>query len=106
MSSCYLLDSPQDDLDSIYQRYVQVARLSIARFVREQRADHVMVLIAEVAPEHWWERVLFNRRGGVVARHVSASTNAVVCRLRYRLGRTSRPRQGAPAVAEAVPADR
>ncbi|OEV30785.1 ribonucleoside-diphosphate reductase, partial [Streptomyces nanshensis] len=28
MSSCYLLDSPQDDLDSIYDRYKQVARLS------------------------------------------------------------------------------
>jgi ribonucleoside-diphosphate reductase alpha chain len=28
MSSCYLLDSPQDELDSIYQRYHQVARLS------------------------------------------------------------------------------
>ncbi len=28
MSSCYLLDSPRDDLDSIYQRYAQVARLS------------------------------------------------------------------------------
>ncbi|PWI44039.1 ribonucleoside-diphosphate reductase subunit alpha [Streptomyces sp. ICBB 8177] len=28
MSSCYLLDSPLDQLDSIYQRYHQVARLS------------------------------------------------------------------------------
>jgi ribonucleoside-diphosphate reductase alpha chain len=28
MSSCYLLDSPLDELDSIYQRYQQVARLS------------------------------------------------------------------------------
>ncbi|MFC1432912.1 ribonucleoside-diphosphate reductase subunit alpha [Streptacidiphilus sp. N1-3] len=28
MSSCYLLDSPQDELDSIYQRYAQIARLS------------------------------------------------------------------------------
>ncbi|MFI6346368.1 ribonucleoside-diphosphate reductase subunit alpha [Streptomyces sp. NPDC050560] len=28
MSSCYLLDSPQDRLDSIYERYHQVARLS------------------------------------------------------------------------------
>ncbi|MFB6839684.1 ribonucleoside-diphosphate reductase subunit alpha [Streptomyces sp. NPDC056361] len=28
MSSCYLLDSPQDELDSIYGRYHQVARLS------------------------------------------------------------------------------
>ena len=28
MSSCYLVDSPRDDLDSIYARYQQVARLS------------------------------------------------------------------------------
>ncbi len=28
MSSCYLLDSPRDDLESIYRRYSQVARLS------------------------------------------------------------------------------
>lgn len=28
MSSCYLLDSPRDDLDSVYERYHQVARLS------------------------------------------------------------------------------
>ena len=28
MSSCYLIDSPRDDLDSIYDRYRQVARLS------------------------------------------------------------------------------
>jgi ribonucleoside-diphosphate reductase alpha chain len=28
MSSCYLLDSPRDELESIYQRYAQIARLS------------------------------------------------------------------------------
>jgi ribonucleoside-diphosphate reductase alpha chain len=28
MSSCYLVDSPRDELDSIYDRYLQVARLS------------------------------------------------------------------------------
>ncbi|MBO8192601.1 ribonucleoside-diphosphate reductase subunit alpha [Streptomyces oryzae] len=28
MSSCYLLDSPRDELDSIYERYQQIARLS------------------------------------------------------------------------------
>ncbi|MFC5288022.1 ribonucleoside-diphosphate reductase subunit alpha [Actinokineospora guangxiensis] len=28
MSSCYLLDSPRDELESIYERYAQVARLS------------------------------------------------------------------------------
>ncbi|MFD4672430.1 ribonucleoside-diphosphate reductase subunit alpha [Lentzea sp. NPDC058450] len=28
MSSCYLLDSPKDELESIYERYAQIARLS------------------------------------------------------------------------------
>lgn len=28
LSSCYLLDSPRDELDSIYTRYAQIARLS------------------------------------------------------------------------------
>jgi ribonucleoside-diphosphate reductase alpha chain len=28
MSSCYLLDSPRDDLDGIYERYSQIAKLS------------------------------------------------------------------------------
>ncbi len=28
MSSCYLLDSPEDDLEGIYKRYAQIARLS------------------------------------------------------------------------------
>ncbi|KOV87968.1 ribonucleoside-diphosphate reductase [Nocardia sp. NRRL S-836] len=28
MSSCYLLDSPKDELESIYDRYAQIARLS------------------------------------------------------------------------------
>jgi ribonucleoside-diphosphate reductase alpha chain len=28
MSSCYLVDSPRDELDSIYDRYAQVAKLS------------------------------------------------------------------------------
>ncbi|HUN32418.1 MAG TPA: ribonucleoside-diphosphate reductase subunit alpha, partial [Trebonia sp.] len=28
MSSCFLVDSPRDELDSIYERYAQVARLS------------------------------------------------------------------------------
>ncbi len=90
-----LIESPQHTLGP-----------PIVRFVREQRADHVMVLIGEVTPEHWWERVLFNRRGGVVARHVSAATDAVVCRLRFRLGHTSGSYRAEPTVAEAVPVDR
>jgi hypothetical protein len=56
------------------------------RYVRGLDEDHAIVLIGEVQPEHWWEGPLFNRRGGTVARHVGRHTDAVVCRLRFRLG--------------------
>ncbi len=45
----------------------------------------VMLLIGEVAPDHWWQQALFNRRGAVVARYVGRHTNALICRLRFRL---------------------
>jgi hypothetical protein len=38
-----------------------------------------------VAPGHWWERPLFNRRGSVVARYAGRNSDAVICRLRFRL---------------------
>ncbi|MFD5250421.1 APC family permease [Amycolatopsis sp. NPDC058340] len=46
---------------------------------------HVFVLIAEVEPEHWWQRILQNRRGGVLARALRRRSDAVVCRMRFRL---------------------
>ncbi|OLZ48117.1 APC family permease [Amycolatopsis keratiniphila] len=46
---------------------------------------HVFVLIAEVEPEHWWQRILQNQRGGVLARALRRRSDAVVCRMRFRL---------------------
>jgi hypothetical protein len=43
----------------------------------------VFVLIAEVEPEHAWQRVLQNQRGAVLAAALRRQTNAVVCRLRF-----------------------
>jgi amino acid transporter len=57
----------------------------LARYVRSLDEAHVVVLIGEVRPEHWWERALFNRRGAVVARFVGRHTDAVVCRPRFPL---------------------
>ncbi|AGM05864.1 APC family permease [Amycolatopsis keratiniphila] len=45
----------------------------------------VFVLIAEVEPEHWWQRILQNQRGGVLARALRRRSDAVVCRMRFRL---------------------
>ncbi|MER6663989.1 hypothetical protein ABT256_05540 [Amycolatopsis japonica] len=46
---------------------------------------HVFVLIAEIEPEHWWQRILQNQRGGVLARALRRHSDAVVCRMRFRL---------------------
>ncbi|MFC4943089.1 APC family permease [Pseudonocardia sp. GCM10023141] len=66
---------------------------AISRYLRrlaEPGTERVVLLIGEVAPDHWWQRVLFNRRGAIVARYAGRHTDAVICRLRFRM----RPRPG------------
>ncbi|MER5300024.1 APC family permease [Streptomyces lasiicapitis] len=48
-------------------------------------ATRVTVLIAEVEPAHIWQRLLQNQRGAVLAHAVRRDTDAVICRLRFRL---------------------
>ncbi|MEV0374755.1 APC family permease [Streptomyces sp. NPDC050636] len=48
----------------------------------------VTVLIPEVEPAHLWQRLLQNQRGAVVAHAVRRDTDAVICRLRFRLEAT------------------
>ncbi|MFD1520591.1 APC family permease [Pseudonocardia yunnanensis] len=55
------------------------------RSVAEPAGERVLLLVGEVAPDHWWQQALFNRRGAVVARYAERHTDAVVCRLRFRL---------------------
>jgi len=50
----------------------------------------------EVAPDHWWQRVLFNNRGSVVARYAGRHTRAVVCRFRFRLLPRTGPSEPGP----------
>ena len=69
-----LLESPHRELGP-----------SLARYVRQLRADQVVVLIGEVQPLRRWERLLKNQRGAVVARHLFRTTNAVICRYRMPL---------------------
>ncbi|GAA3487414.1 APC family permease [Streptomyces cremeus] len=45
----------------------------------------VTVLIPEAEPAHFWQRLLHNQRGAVVAHAVRRDTDAAVCRLRLRL---------------------
>lgn len=61
----------------------------IAAYVREVSAaeplTRVTVLIPETEPERLWQRLLQNQRGAVVAHAVRRETDAVICRLRFRL---------------------
>ncbi len=61
----------------------------IAAYVREVAAaepgTRVTVLIPETEPERLWQRLLQNQRGAVVAHAVRRETDAVICRLRFRL---------------------
>ena len=61
----------------------------IAAYVRETAAAEagarVTVLIPESEPERLWQRLLQNQRGAVVAHAVRRESDAVICRLRFRL---------------------
>ncbi|MEU2432074.1 APC family permease [Streptomyces sp. NPDC007861] len=61
----------------------------VADYVRELAVTdpgvQVTVLIPEVEPAHLWQRILQNQRGAVVAHAVRRDTDAVICRLRFRL---------------------
>jgi hypothetical protein len=61
----------------------------IAAYVRDVAAaepgTRVTVLIPETEPERLWQRLLQNQRGAVVAHAVRRETDAVICRLRFRL---------------------
>ncbi|MCX4862877.1 APC family permease [Streptomyces sp. NBC_00257] len=63
--------------------------LPVSGYVRELTAAHpasqVTVLIPETEPAHLWQRLLQNQRGSVVAHAVRRDTDAVICRLRFRL---------------------
>ncbi|MFI6050455.1 APC family permease [Streptomyces violascens] len=62
----------------------------VADYVSRVHAYHphtrVTVLIPEVEPAHIWQRMLQNQRGAVLAHAVRKDTDAVICRLRFRLG--------------------
>ncbi|GLX34605.1 putative amino acid permease [Streptomyces roseochromogenus] len=61
------------------------------RGLTERRPDtQVTVLIPETEPERLWQRMLQNQRGSVVAHAVRRDTDAVICRLRFRI--TTDPR--------------
>jgi amino acid transporter len=54
-------------------------------YLAKATETQVFVLIAEVEPEHLWQRVLQNQRGAVLAHALRRRTNTVICRLRFRI---------------------
>ncbi|MFF5932190.1 APC family permease [Streptomyces sp. NPDC012508] len=61
----------------------------VSGYVRELADTHpasqITVLIPETEPAHLWQRLLQNQRGSVVAHAVRRDTDAVICRLRFRI---------------------
>ncbi|AEW93930.1 MULTISPECIES: APC family permease [Streptomycetaceae] len=57
----------------------------LSRLAAERPQARITVLIAEVEPARLWQRLLQNQRGAVLAHAVRRDTDAVVCRLRFRL---------------------
>ncbi|MFE2289502.1 APC family permease [Streptomyces sp. NPDC059443] len=61
----------------------------VSAYVRKLTQAHpgtqVTVLIPETEPAHLWQRLLQNQRGSVVAHAVRRDTDAVICRLRFRI---------------------
>jgi amino acid transporter len=62
----------------------------VTRLIRdlavERPGTRITVMIPEVEPAHVWQRLLQNQRGAVLAHAVRRDTDAVICRLRFRLG--------------------
>lgn len=56
----------------------------IVEFVRTYQPPPV-VLIPEIEPRHGWQRILQNQRGAVIDRALRKHTDALICRLRFRL---------------------
>ncbi|GAA4529998.1 APC family permease [Amycolatopsis samaneae] len=71
----------------LVQLYDERRRLGepLVEYLRGIGDCHAFVLIAEVEPEHLWQRVLQNQRGAVLSRALRRHSDAVVCRMRFRL---------------------
>ncbi|MBD0747200.1 APC family permease [Streptomyces sp. CBMA152] len=80
--------NPGVELVELHSPHRTVGR-PVAAYVDRVHRYHpntrVTVLIPEVEPAHIWQRLLQNQRGAVLAHAVRRDTDAVICRLRFRL---------------------
>lgn len=81
--------NPGVDLVELHSEHRTIGR-PVAEYVRRVYKYHpqtrVTVLIPELEPERLWQRLLQNQRGAVLAHAVRRDTEAVICRLRFRVG--------------------
>ncbi|ANW20300.1 APC family permease [Streptomyces clavuligerus] len=81
--------NPGVELVELHSEHRTIGR-PVSEYVRRIYKYHpntrVTVLIPEVEPERLWQRLLQNQRGAVLAHAVRRDTEAVICRLRFRLG--------------------
>ncbi|MER5621605.1 APC family permease [Streptosporangium sp. NPDC002544] len=61
----------------------------LIEYIKSVPERQVFALIAEIEPEHAWQRVLQNQRGAVLARALRRRSDAVVCRMRFRVTATA-----------------
>lgn len=57
----------------------------LVTYLASVQEQEVVVVIAEVEPEHLWQRLLQNQRGAVLDRSLRRRSRAVLCRLRFRV---------------------
>jgi amino acid transporter len=77
---------------TLVQLYDERRRLGepLIDYLQKLSDTQVFVLIAEVEPEHLWQRVLQNQRGAVLAHALRRRTSTIICRLRFRIVQHSR----------------
>jgi amino acid transporter len=76
---------PDVELVQVHDAHRRLAE-PLVEYLRSVPEAHVFVLIAEIEPDHPWQRFLQNRRGAVLARALRKNTDTVVCRMRFRVG--------------------
>lgn len=75
---------PEVPLVTLYSRHRQVGP-PLADYVRRLESRRPVVLISETQPDHWWAHSRLDRHGDVIARCLSRTTDATICRIRFPL---------------------
>jgi hypothetical protein len=76
---------PDVELVQVHDAHRRLAE-PLVEYLSSVPEAHVFVLIAEIEPEHPWQRFLQNQRGAVLAHALRKNTDTVVCRMRFRVG--------------------